>query len=540
MVELGAAAVCGLLALLAAVHFATERGAWRKMDRFANDFQFEKRWPDHVKTARLEPSADLGALVLADAAVMEEAGGVKWPELDEAAREAWFASLETREAELKSALDLMLDAAASRPGWHLPYHFAGKLSYLAERRRGANSPLDRDPPWALALQTGARAAPGYDGTPVFLGAAWLETWGRLSPSLRKEAEPVLKRALLDTDFVLEALPALAGAISVGGAAALLPDQPGSLRAARDMIAAWGDAREAKTLNDRWVEAERTSRRSDLAALEKKAAHGDTDGLRGMCPEFARKHPVHELDDAEGRLQAARLLDLWPSDGAGRWLSDPRGPVVRYFLDGREASVSGTALMRAVDGMSGVPDVVRARARLAGGEPATAEEVAGSSASTGAFEWTSYLVARGWSLVKEGQPEKVEGVLKRIPGTARNECDVLLLRREVDRKAGEALADVRRVPPAMTERGSLFPCLDPDQDRDRFLRLDLASAAPVLVTWGWNGGTEGSVVVEGRQSIRIPLAGWRGRALLSLRPVAGKLPTVFTASFDPPIPDVGVR
>ena len=548
--KLGAAVGCGLLAILAIVHFFLEARAWRALDRFADEYKFDKRWPDHLRTARLEPSADLGALMVADAVVMGETGNVKWPDLDEEARDAWFASLETREAELKSALDLALDAEAARPGWHLSYHFVGKLSYLLERRREDLTPLEVDPPWALALKTAARAAPGYDGTPMFLGAAWLESWGRLSGSLRKEAEPVLKLALRSPDFARVGMPVLAEALSLERAVALVPDESESLRAARDAMAAKGAVAEAKLLDDRWLEAERGRRRMDLAILEKKAKIGDTDALRGLCKEFARKHPASDLDDAEGRGQAARLLNIWPPEGARRWLDDRRGQVVRFFLDGREESVQGSALMRSVDAMLGVPDPVKAKAHLLGGDPMTADELARTAASAGALEWTPYFVARGWSLVKEKQPEKVAALLEGVARSARNECDVLLLRREADRLLSDtpgekllaevALEEVRRLPLGISEMGSMFPCLDPDQDFDRSLKLDFESQAPVLVAWGWNGGTSGTFVVDGKQSIRLPLAGWRGRTLLSLRPIAGKLPTLVGTSFDPPLVGAGGR
>jgi hypothetical protein len=51
-------------------------------------------------------------------------------------------------------------------------------------------------------------------------------------------------------------------------------------------------------------------------------------------------------------------------------------------------------------------------------------------------------------------------------------------------------------------------------------MDVAADAPAVVSFGWDGGRLGTVVVERSASISVPISGLRGRRTFWTRSVSG--------------------
>ena len=231
-----------------------------------------------------------------------------------------------------------LSAVAANPGFAFHAFRAGQLAYLSARRRGAEALKAERAKWQAPLRRATRLAPGFDGGWTFLGAAVVETWPLLPKGEREEGRAVLKRAFLDPGFARGAFVPVSTELGVGEAVALVPEVPGPLAAAQDEVARAGNVEAAAALRARWEGAETKARAADLALLEERARMGDEDGLRAGCRAFVGAHPPRELDGAEGRRQAARVLELWPHDRPGPWRADGRAELLRYFLDGRSDGV----------------------------------------------------------------------------------------------------------------------------------------------------------------------------------------------------------
>ncbi|MGH9364098.1 MAG: hypothetical protein ACRD1B_02375 [Thermoanaerobaculia bacterium] len=257
------------------------------------------------------------------------------------------------------------------------------------------------------------------------------------------------------------------------------------------------------------------------------------GLRDACRVWATAHPVREQDRPEGRAQAARVLELWPNDTAGSWLGDPRADLVRFFLNGRESDVSGEAMAGAVEALSGVPDTIGARARLLAGDFDGAQTLVGRSQTVGSFEWTPFFVALAQYELKQEHPPEARRALERLAPAARDECDVLLVRRQVARalqdgaetdaihqKLGLLQAD-SFPPEAWSANGTLSLCLDPERARGRALSVRLAARQPALVGYGWDGGRLGSLLVRDGARLTIPLEGLSGRRAFSVSAIVGE-------------------
>ena len=522
-------------------------GRWgrRAGEEFAAKYELALRRPEALASARLEPSADQAAAALAYTAVEDETGAVRWTGLTDEAKDAWMRSLEKRGELLAAARDLALEAAAARPGWPAHRLLAAKLEYLAERRAGDRGDVAR---WLVPMRAALNEAPAA-GEWAFLAGAMLESWPRLSGEERAGLPSVLKEAFRDPAMVARALPAAVAALGSEEAAKLVPEEPRLLRAMAEQRAADGDLAGAAAAWKRYDAVEKTARTEDLAALEVRARRGDLDGVRRGCREWVARHGVREADTEEGRREAARVLELWPSDVEGAWRRDPRGELVRYFLDGREKAVAGEALARAVSALQDVPEAVRARVAVLAGDHYAWERILERSEAAGTLEWTGFHVDLARAELAAGKPEAARAALARIATAARTECSVLLARREVtraERRAGltpgddetelaVAITRTREQLTAVTElsrRGALPVCVDPEEDATAVLRLRLRAGEPVLLSWGWNDGRAGRGLAEAEVELFAPLAGLQGRAFLSTRALAGKAPELISAAIEP--------
>ncbi len=514
-------------------------------EEFAAAYEVGVRRPEALAAARLEASADLAEGVLAFTAVEDETGAVPWTGLSDEAREAWLRSLARRGELLAAARDLALKAAASRPAWPAHRLLAAKLEFLVQRREGGTGDVTR---WLVPMRAAVKQAPTPEAW-AFLVGAMLESWPRLGAADRAGLPGALKEAFRDPSMVKQAFPMAVAALGGEEAAKLVPNEPKLLRAVAEQRAEAADLAGAAAAWKRYDAAESAARAEDLASLENRARMGDLDGVRLGCRGWVARHGIREVDTAEGRREVARVLELWPGDVEGDWRRDARGELVRYFLDGREASVEGEALVRAVAALEGVPDPVRARVAVLAGDRYAWERLIENSETAGTLEWTPFYVDLARAELAAGKPEAARAAVSRISAAARTECAVLLLRRDVaraERRAGgtagdeeaELAAEIARTRGQLSAvrelspRGALPVCVDPEEDAKGALVVRFSAAEPALVSWGWNDGRAAKGLAEGDVEIVAPLAGLQGRAFFSARALAGAAPTFVSAAIEP--------
>lgn len=529
------------LAAVATVHFRDDRVGRRTAETFAREWGFDIRKPAYLEQVQLEPSADLASGAMAEAAVADEIGRVRWSELDTREREAWLEALARRDEMLGAAHALSLSSVAANPGFPFHAYRAGQLAYLSDRRRGAEALKRNRARWLEPLRLTTRRAPGFDAGWSFLAGALVEAWPLLTENEKGEGRRVIRRAFLDPTMARQAFGAVAAELGTADACALVPDLPGPLAAVQRQLAETGDVAAAAAIRWRWETAERRSREADLARLELRARMGDADGLRAGCRAFVNAHSPLELDGQAGRRQAARLLELWPPDRAGSWRRDERAALLRYILDGRSEATSGEAVARAAASLTGVPDPERARLALLAGDRYGWESVLRESKTLGSLEWTTFLAELARAELAGGRHRAAREALERIAPSARGECEALLVRREVAEAEGDeaeaAEADQRlselRAPDFAFDpssgASSFSLCVDPRADAGRVLRLELVAITPALVGWEVNGGRRGSVVASASSLLDVPLDGLQGRTVVSLTTLAGPRPVLLSAS-----------
>jgi hypothetical protein len=468
---------------------------------------------------RLEPAGDLAADVVVQAALRES----------DRSR-----ALLSRSEELSAARDLMVEAIAVRPGWAYHPLLLGRVAF--EAGRGENGgPLLRPELWARPLQAAAESAPGLDAAWVALGKAYLENWSGLSATTRAEALPVLRRACLDREFVARSFRAVVGALGRSEAMAIVPESTGPLEAAAHVLSEDGDIDGVARMMVHMDRAEREDRARDLREIEERNRLGDTEGLRAACLAWSQTHLAGDFDDRVGRAELARILELWPGDRTGSWFKDARGVLVRFFLNGRQSDIRGETLARALESLSGVPDVVWARVKLLTGNLESAEELARNSEDWESPEWASYFVELAGLQLKRGDSQKAREALGRVSPAAREGCDVLIARREVARSLqddGELLAVNRMLEPLRlaahsvsassgSSEASASLCLDREWTGGRVLAVVIEVAAPAVLVYGWDGGRSGPVSVsESSNVLRVPLDGLSGRHTFAVRAAAG--------------------
>ena len=518
--RLFAASVSLFLATLSVTHSQRDLRLRRRAEKFRSDFAIDRRWP-YVRNMRLEPAGDLAADIVVQAALREGPDGSR-------------ASVSRRNEELSAARDLMAEAIAVRPGWAYHPLLLGRVAAEAGRAGNAGPPV---PPelWASPLQAAAEAAPGLDAAWVALGKAYLENWAGLSPATRAAALPVLRRALLDREFVARSFRAVVGSLRRSEAMAIVPESTGPLEAAAHVFSEDGDIEGVAQMMVEMDRAERQERAGDLREIEERNRLGDTEGLRAGCLAWSREHPAGDFDDPVGRAELARLLELWPSDRTGSWFRDARGVLVRFFLNGRQSDVRGETLARALESLSGVPDAVRARVKLLTGNLESAEELTRNVEDRDSPEWTSYFVELARLQLKRGDAQKARDALGRVSPAAREGCDVLIARREVARflqDNGELLAVSRMLEPLRlaaqsvsaspgSSEASVSLCLDREWTSGRVLAVSIEVAAPAVVVYGWDGGRSGPVSVSERSNVlHVPVGRLSGRHTFSVRAPAG--------------------
>jgi hypothetical protein len=510
--------------------FAEDRAVRESSERFTRHFTLDRRRPLEVAALALERSADGAAAIAVDAALEDVRGQGPPADLGPELREAWLQSARSIGEELEAARVLALDAASGRPGRAQHRFLLGQVVHAAHVRTRAATSNARQ--WIVPLSLAGSAAPGLDPIFTFLGGAYLDNWGQLTADDRASAAVALQRAFFDPGFVSRSVLAASAAIGRDEALRLLPDEAEPLRAASRAFAGTGDAGTASELRPRLDRAIRRQRDLGIERIAQRRAAGDLEGARAACLAWIERSSGSEFDDALGRAQAARVLELWPNDVVGAWRTDPRGELVRFFLARREGDVRPDALRRTTEALTGVPDTVRARIRLLAGDPSGAEEIRRKSGDPASFEWTPFLVEVARQRLAGGDPKAAREALRELSAAAAEGCDVLLARRDV----AAALADkgevatveerLRRLhrdsipPEAWSSGGSMSLCLDGGES-GRKLRVAIEARNAAIVAYGWNGGRQGSVLVpRGASVLTVPFPALTGRQIFSLSSEAG--------------------
>lgn len=532
--------VLSVIALVASVHVYREDQRDRKeIGEFSRRYTITERRPFEAATADVAASADMALWVLGRATLDDALTPVSLSRLSPDERQLWYGAITNLDSQLASAEKLLVWAISRRPGWAFHRVLLGQIHYVKDRRRASRDLVEKAALWRVPLANGLKAGPGIGSAHVFLAGALLENWSQLSANEKTSAERTFALAFTDTQFLSQSLLATMSFLGPEATFALLPPRPGHLSLALDALAKTGDARLYSSLFTLWEKASLSARTTDLATAEARLMAKDTVGLRTACRAWAGNHRLTDFDRPAERRQGGRILELWPPDTSGAWRNDPRGEMVRFFLNGRLADVPPAALARALYPLSNVPDVVRARVLLESGDRYGFDSILRTSETVGSLQWTSFFVRLASLELASGRKEEARQALAHIPAAARRECEVLLLRRDMSRGEGPAKATdsiqaeldsaVRTQFEAsdFTEAGSLPLCLDPaSSSREITVRLSPKAASaggevkPVFVSYGFDGGRSGTALVEAETELKIPLEGRQGRRFLEFRRLAG--------------------
>ncbi|MEO8429908.1 MAG: hypothetical protein ABI592_00255 [Acidobacteriota bacterium] len=523
----GLAALALAFAALAILHDRIDGRMRTRAEAFMRRFGLDQRRPDDLQSMALEPAGDLAADVAVDGALRD---------LEAERPPGSPRSSDRAAAQLAAAQELMLDAVAKRPGSIHHLLLLGQAAHAEQGLAAHSEPaspetsLVRIALWARPLRTAAAAAPGADPAWEALAESFLASWSELAAEDRSEVSGALRTAFRNPDFVGRQFPRAVAVLGSERAAALLPDAARPLRVALRASLAGGDVATAGLLSPRADRAERKQRSADLREIEARGALQDAEGMRYLCQIWAGEHGIQDFDDAPGRSQVARLLDLWPSELVGDWNTDRRGELVMFFFEKNATEARPEAIARAVAALSGAPAPVRARARLLVGQVEDAETIAAAEPNTGSLEWAPYLIALARFQRLRGHALDARQVLDRLSPLSREDCDVSLERREIARALGdqEALDALRRGPSfrlaadlgaAWSANQTLSLCVDPESASGT-LEVELAAEAPAFVSFGWDGGRLGSVVITSGRTLSIPLAGLSGRRSFWIKAQAG--------------------
>jgi len=527
----GLASLCGALALASAALYLDDRRSRREVVSFAERFSIDVRRPAYLATAEVAPSADFAAAVLADAALDDAFASVQLSTMNTALRQLWIRAASEGGLELEAAQSLMLRAVDQRPGWPFHRFLLGKLAYVLRRREALEELASRPERWERPLLAAARRAPGLTSVWTFLAGAYVETWPQLAAGPRSRAQGAFAHAFEDEGFVYGLFLPITARLGLHESSRRLPDRTGPLATARDLLARAGEVPGAIAMHRRWERAVRREMEGDAAAVEERSRYEDRIGLLSACDRWLGRQRAARFDDPATRLQAARVLSLWPPDTPGSWPSDARAELARFFLEGRLDKVSAPAVGGTLTSLAYVPDALRAIGFLLLGDRYGYDSLLRASPTVGSLEWTPFWVRLAQVQLADGDLDEVRSTVARIAPSARGECDVLLLRRDLARagKDGVELAAAESELAALSRSSvltaraegagaSLSLCVDPKGPG--WIALDVESAGPSLVTYGFDGGRSRTVVISGVAALDVPLSGRSGRRLLTVEPLLG--------------------
>jgi hypothetical protein len=508
-----------LLGVWTAVAFGLNAAGVARARRLAASYSLDQRRPAEFSTLGLQQVAEGPGLVLADAALADALVGPPAGLEPEALRQ-WTAAASGLNAELANARGLVLDALTTRPGAAQYGFLLGEIVYVEQRRVEEGTPDAWR--WVRPLQLAGTSAPGLTPAWTFLAGACLEQWPRLAARQREVADQALAFAFHDPGFIERSFLAATSAVGMPQALKLLPDESKPLHAALQSLAGSGAIAQAALLLPRLERSSRSERAAALSRIEERRSLGDLDGVRAAGATWLNDFPPENFDDATGRAQTARLLKAWPNDIPGAWRRDPRGTMVRFFLEHREREAPGDALLRATEALTAVPEIESARVHLLAGDVAGAEAIAKRSRTGWSYDWAPYLVELARERLRGGRPAAAKDALDRLSASARESCEVVVLRQALagaggsEEEARSVAASLKwldrsAIPPeAWSAEGSTSLCIARTDPAAR-MTVELSAAQPAILRYGWNGGWWGRVVAgAGPQSFTTPLPPGTGR------------------------------
>lgn len=514
------ACVALALSVLAVFHYRREV-SWRlESESFFRHFSLDKTRPLDLQAMRLEPAGDLASDVAVDGALREL---MTIPRSNSGISDGM----------LVAARNLILDSIERRPGSVHHLLLLGEVAHAEQSGKIASpdgSPL-QVVLWAHPFRVASAAAPGMDAAWEAFASSGVTSWSHLGPREQAEVTVALRRAFFDPHFVQREFPLAVATLGGPAAVRLLPQIAQPLRVAVQTSLKGGDVATAGLLFRSADRAERRQRSEDLRKIEVRGRLRDLEGMRRDCTSWVTEHSVLDFGDPQGLAQVDRVLDLWPDDRVSEWSMDPRSDLVSFCLDRTRGEVNSQAIVRAVDSLLGVPASVRARARLMAGDFRGAEEIAENDHAGSSIEWTPFFVSLARLQRLQGDSLSARSALDRVIPAAREDCDVLLERRAIGRalsnreeidRSQQALFKrrVADLQSSWTAAGMLTLCVDPEALGGMIVDVDLESTGPSFVSFGWEGGRLGSLVVDPTASVSFPLAGLSGRRTLWLRTRAG--------------------
>ncbi len=491
-----------------------------RVDRFVAQAGLQRRRPLEVQSLQLEPAADLAAAAAVEVALQGTDASDPRPQ-------PWLAT----------ARKLLLVALIDRPGWPFHTHVLARLADREARIEGAGADPRR---WMTAWRAAASGAPRSEAIHSNWAQACLRQWPSLPPAWRAEALEAIRAGFRDPEFLAGHVGEAAAVLGDEATIRLLPDRAEALRAAAAAMANRSLAR-ATNLLESADRAEARDRRIALAGIEDLARRGERASLAEACRRFATAFPAERFDDAEGRRQTARLLELWPSE-PGPWSTDPRASLVRFFLDGREGFAAPEGLRRALSSLPDAPEPVRAAVLLLTGDRAAAEKLhAARVVDQTKPDWVGYELRAAREALRRNDPSAARQALGNLPSYEMESCEALLLQRDTalasnDRGAADAFErriEGARVEPSAIEdwirTGRLTLCLDPASSSS-LLVVRLRAAVPAVVAYGWDRGRDGTAVVAGERVLELPLGGRWGSRVFWFTPLVGGRVTPIDAAF----------
>lgn len=504
----------------------------QSVERFIAESGLAARRPLDAASLSFEPEADLAGTAAVLSAIVETAA----PEPADPNRGA---ARKTVPSWLPSARRLTLAALEARPGWPLHAHAMAEVAYREWRSPGAPPDPRR---WMSSWRTATRGAPAVAHFRSRWAEACLESWQALPQDLRVNGLGAIRAAFVDPDFVARGMSAAAGFLGVNEAIALLPARSEPIRAAAAVIAQ-RDLDAAKRLLDRADSLERAERSAALRRIEGLVRARREGEAREACRAFAAEYPPERFDDPAGRSETSRLLELWPRD-PGSWETDARAPLVRFLVDRSEPRAAEAAILRrAVDPLSGVPLPVAAALLDSSDDRATAEKLRNSTAASSAGDWFAYDVGSARRALARGDVPAARRAIDRLPPAFRDDCEVLLVRRQIASRAGDATGSAE-IDRRLTERqsdsavrdrwrstGRLVMCIDPAGAR-RSLAVTLEASSPAIVAYGWDGRRAGTWLISGPSAAAVSLDGVSGAREFWITGLAGGAVTPTEARFAP--------
>jgi len=143
----------------------------------------------------------------------------------------------------------------------------------------------------------------------------------------------------------------------------------------------------------------------------------------------------------------------------------------------------------------VPEPIRARPALIGGDVEGAQTLFERSDSAGSFEWTRFCSTSRHNRMSQSSFDAARGAIEALARRRVNECEAVVVRRRLAALDGTNDRIPMPATPvlpaaAWSSNGSLSVCIDPEAGAVREISTKVEAPAAALVTWGWNDGREG--------------------------------------------------